>query len=134
MLILEPVAFHSVNTLRSLCIIAIRDLLISYVQSLPASSKATLQDALFVISPFDALPSHCVQELIRLLAESKQLDMTLLSVLLHAHLTSLDITPLILNSKQLFRPKLFHLITARCVIPYIRNAHSQSYPGLGLYS
>ncbi|KAI6654599.1 F-box/LRR-repeat protein 13 [Oopsacas minuta] len=114
MLIVEPVAYPTVRTLSSLCLFVIKDLLISYVHSLPASNKSTLPDALFVISPFDPLPSQCVQELINLLAEKKQLDITLLSVLIHTHLTSIDLSPLIQNAKQLIKPKLFQLITSRC--------------------
>ena len=116
MLIVQPVGYQAVRTLRALCIHVIKDLIISYVQSLPASSRASLPEALFVISPFDCLPSRCVQDIIDLLAEKKQLDMTLLSILIHTHLTTLDLSILIQYSSKFFKPRFFELVASRYVL------------------
>lgn len=113
--LVQPVGYQSVRTLRFLCIHVIKDLIISYVQSLSTSVRASLPDALFVISPFDCLPSRCVQDIIYLLVEKKQLNTQLLSVLIHAHLTTLDLSILMQDSSQFFKPRFFELIASRYV-------------------
>ena len=117
MIIIEPLAYQMIRPLRSLCIVALKEIILSYQRALPINDKSTLQDALYVLSPFDSLPSQCVQELIDLLAEKKQLNLDLISILIHTHLTSLDFTSIKEHSKHIFKPRLLHMITARYILP-----------------